>query len=176
MSTFASSQSTAFQEAVDAVRSKRLSGRQAANTYGCATTTLYSHVRCVVKYQQTGMHCSRNIWLPSYTRPGWPCAQAISSRFWLSKLFLIRRAIKEVVECCLQTLAKHITIQRAKCCRLKVIDGFFTKLEEVLRNEGLLKLNHSDLSACVWNCDETGLSISVTATKVIGEETSTLLK
>ena len=53
MSTFASSQSAAFQEAVDAVRSKRLSVRQAAKTYGCATTTLYSHVR-VVKHQQTG--------------------------------------------------------------------------------------------------------------------------
>ena len=54
MSTFASSQSAAFQEAVDAVRSKRLSVRQAARTYGCATTTLYSHVRGVVKHQQTG--------------------------------------------------------------------------------------------------------------------------
>ena len=54
MTTFASSQSAAFQEAVDAVRSKRLSMRQAANTYGCATTTLYSHVRGVVKHQQTG--------------------------------------------------------------------------------------------------------------------------
>ena len=54
MSTFASSQSAAFQEAVDAVKSKRLSVRQAAKTYGCATTTLYSHVRGVVKHQQTG--------------------------------------------------------------------------------------------------------------------------
>ena len=53
MSTFASSQSPAFQEAVGAVKSKPLSVRQAAKIYGCATTTLYSHVR-VDKHQQTG--------------------------------------------------------------------------------------------------------------------------
>ena len=61
----------------------------------------------------------------------------------------------------------HLTIQRAKCCTPEVINGFFTKLEEVLRDEGLLDLKYSDLAARLWNCDETGLSTSVTSTKVI---------
>ena len=40
-------------------------------------------------------------------------------------------------------------------------------MEKVLRDEGLLKLKYSDLVAHLWNYDETGLSTSVTSTKVI---------
>ena len=39
----------------------------------------------------------------------------------------------------------------------------------VLRDEGLLELKYSDLTARLWNCDETGLCTSVTSTKVIAD-------
>ena len=164
MSTFASSQSAAFQEAVDAVRSKRLSVRQEAKTYGCATTTLYSHVRGVVKHQQTGKPTTLSeleemvvvrACIPLGTF-GYPATRDLVGRVlkqyladvgcqssfpsgepskkWWSAFF---KRWPELTE----RKPQHLTIQRAKCCTPEVIDGFFIKLEEVLRDEGLLDLS-----------------------------------
>ena len=46
--------STAFQEAVDAVKSGRLSVRQAAEHYSCARSTLSSHARDSVRHRGPG--------------------------------------------------------------------------------------------------------------------------
>ena len=49
-------QCTAFQEAVDAVKSGRLSVRQAAEHYSCARSTLSSHARDSVRHRGPGMN------------------------------------------------------------------------------------------------------------------------
>lgn len=189
-SSFITSDSAAFQEAVDAVRSERLSVRQAAKIYGCATTTLFSHVRGMVKHQRSGRPTTFSeleervvvracIALGTF---GYPATRELVGRVlkhyledvgsfscfpsgepskkWWSGFF---KRWPELTE----RKPQHLTIQRAKCCTPEIIEGFFTTLQEVLTDEGVLQLPYSDLASRLWNCDETGLCTSVTSTKVI---------
>ena len=62
---------------------------------------------------------------------------------------------------------EHLTIQRAKAGSTEVVDKFYSNLENILQEEGLLTLPYSELGRRLWNCDETGLCTSVTSKKVI---------
>ena len=182
--------STAFQEAVDAVKSGRLSVRQAAEHYSCARSTLSSHARDSVRHRGPGRPTTLSeleekiivrscVALGTFGYPpnrdligrvvqqyfaeiGRPNAfpSGQPSKKWWASFF---KRWPELTE----RKPQHLTIQRARCCTPDVIEGYFKKLQEVLADEGLMLLPYGELAGRLWNCDETGLCTSVTSPKVI---------
>ena len=62
---------------------------------------------------------------------------------------------------------ERLTVQRAKAASPSGVDAFYSNLSDFQASKCLSSLSYGELGQRIWNCDETGITTSVSSQKVL---------